>query len=118
MSRDSEDEEYDSEYTDLCASDDDEEWLPEMMESGTDSDDAAADGEEQDDDNNAGYEFHGSRIVEWTTSRRSSTRCRPCGAPSVVTRATKRSARSYRATSPGLCGRTETVRTTSSDVEQ
>ena len=43
MSRDSEDEEYDSEYTDLCASDDDEEWLPEMMESGTDSDDAAAD---------------------------------------------------------------------------
>jgi hypothetical protein len=64
MSRDSEDEEYDSEYTDLCASDDDEEWLPEMMESGTDSDDAAADGEEQDDDNNAGYEFHGSRIVD------------------------------------------------------
>ena len=121
MSRNSEDEEYDSGYTDPSASDDDEDWMPDMMESGSDSDDAAAgaaaDGEEQDDDNNARYEFHGSRIVEWTTSRRSSTRCRPCGAPSVVTRATKRSARSYRATSPGLCGRAEAVRTTSSDVD-
>jgi len=68
MSRDSEDEEYDSGYTDPSASDDDEDWMPDMMESESDSDDAAAgaaaDGEEQDDDNNAGYEFHGSRIVD------------------------------------------------------
>ncbi len=64
MSRDSEDEEYDSGYTDPSASDNDEDWMPDMMESGTDSDDAASDGEEQDDDNNAGYEFHGSRIVD------------------------------------------------------
>ena len=51
MSRDSEDEEYDSGYTDPSASDDDEDWMPDMMESGSDSDDAAAaaDGEEQDD---------------------------------------------------------------------